>query len=100
MRDVVRVGLISELYYLPIYKEYTNGKPKRPVEPYEFVLPSYWSWSIEELEKSKQQSQVLIVHREVIQYILLALIVYLIVDRFKLKRKVEELSAPVITDDY
>jgi len=100
MRDVVRVGLISELYYLPIYKEYTNGKPKRPVEPYEFVLPSYWSWSIEELEKSKQQSQVLIVHREVIQYILLALIVYLIVDRFKLKRKVEELSTPVITDDY
>jgi transglutaminase-like putative cysteine protease len=44
LRDIVRVGLISDYYYLPIYKEFAHPAPEAPSELKERALKACFVW--------------------------------------------------------
>ncbi len=92
-RDVVRVGLISDVYYLPIHKEFTNEEPQPPVADYDYLIGAYWGWNVGEVPVGTLEG---IVHSltsaSIIDVVLLVIIMVLIVDRLMLRSKIKALS--------
>lgn len=92
-RDVVRVGLISDVYYLPIYKEFTNEEPEPPVEDYEYLIGAYWGWKVGEAPAGTLETIVRgLTSVSMIDIVLLVIIVVLIVDRLMLRSKIKALT--------
>ena len=92
-RDVVRVGLISDAYYLPIYKEFTNEEPQPPVEDYEYLIGAYWGWEVGEVPAGTLESIVRgLTSVSMIDIILLVILLVLIVDRLMLRSKIKALT--------
>jgi len=95
-RDIIRVGLISEYYYLPKYKEFTNTEPESPKEPREYLIGSYWGWSVSETPETPAGMLGDIIHTitsiPTIDWILITLVVVLIVDSLMIRRKVKVLT--------
>lgn len=95
-RDIVRVGLISPYYYLPIYKELTNtapGEDGRDGEPeeYENLIPAYWNWAVGEVPALSIEGMIhAVVSTPIINWILLVIVIVLIVDSFLVRRKIKE----------
>lgn len=98
IRDIVRVGLISSYYYLPIYKEFTNTGPGEDVEDgepeeYENLIPAYWNWAVGEVPAPSIEGIIhAIVSTPIINWILLVIIIVLIVDSILVRRKIKELA--------
>jgi len=95
-RDVVRVGLISDYYYFPIYKEVVNLGPKpagQPTEPYQNLIASYWGWGVGEVPMGTLEG---IIHAitsiPVIDWILLVLIIALAIDGYMMRKKIGALT--------
>ena len=101
LRDIVRVGLISEYYYLPTYKEFAHpapkppGEPGEPKEPYEYLVGSYWGWGVDEVPPAGTLDSIIhaIKSTPVMVWILLAVIVVLIVDSILIRRKIKALTS-------
>jgi len=100
LRDIVRVGLISEYYYLPIYKEFTHPTPKEPEEPedkesYEYLIGAYWGWGAGEVPPAGTLDSLIhaITSTPIIDWILLAIVIVLIVDRIMMRRKNKSLTS-------
>jgi hypothetical protein len=97
LRDIVRVGLISDYYYLPIYKEFAHPAPEAPSElkePYEYLLGSYWGWGVSEIPPAGTLDRIIhdLVSTPFIVWILLAVVTVLIVDRIFVRRKIKALT--------
>ncbi|MEM3011311.1 MAG: transglutaminase domain-containing protein [Candidatus Bathyarchaeia archaeon] len=97
-RDIIRVGLISDYYYLPIYKEYANITPKpanTTGDPSENLIDAYWWWSVGEIPPGTLDS---IIHAitsiPVVNWIMLALIIGLAIDSYMLRKKLEKILRP------
>jgi len=105
LRDIVRVGLISEYYYLPTYKEFAHsapkppGEPEEPKEPYEYLVGAYWGWGVSEVPPAGNLETIIyaIKSTPVMVWILLAVIVVLIVDSILIRRKIKALTSKVTT---
>lgn len=103
LRDIVRVGLISEYYYLPTYKEFAHpapkppGEPGEPKEPYEYLVGAYWGWGASEVPPAGTLETIIraIKSTPVMVWILLAVIVVLIVDSILIRRKIKALTSKV-----
>jgi len=100
LRDIIRVGLISEYYYLPIYKEFAHPEPKSPEEPkesYEYLVGSYWGWGVSEAPSAGILETIIhaIKSTPVMVWILLAVIVVLIVDSILIRMKIKALTSKV-----
>jgi len=100
LRDIIRVGLISEYYYLPIYKEFAHPAPKppeEPKEPYEYLVGAYWGWGVGEVPSAGTLDSIIhaIKSAPVMVWILLAVIVVLIVDSILIRRKIKALTSKV-----
>lgn len=99
IRDVVRVGLISPYYYLPIRKEFTNSEPEEtdeqgePEEPYEHLIAAYWGWSVGEVPVLTLEGLIhAVVSMPIINWILLVAVIVLIVDSIMVRRKIKALT--------
>ncbi len=98
IRDIVRVGLISPYYYLPIYKEFTNTAPGEDggsgePEEYQNLIPAYWYWAVGEVPALSIEGIIhAIVSTPIINWILLAIIIVLIVDSVLVRKKIKELA--------
>ena len=98
IRDIVRVGLISPYYYLPIYKEFTNTAPGEDgeagePEEYENLIPAYWNWAVGEVPPLSIEGIIhALVSTPIINWILLVIIIVLIVDSVLVRRKIKELA--------
>jgi len=100
LRDIIRVGLISEYYYLPIYKEFAHPEPKppgEPKEPYEYLVGAYWGWGVSKVPPTGTLETIIraIKSTPVMVWILLAVIAVLIVDSFLIRRKIKALTSKV-----
>jgi len=106
LRDIIRVGLISEYYYLPIYKEFAHpapkppeepGEPGEPKEPYEYLVGAYWGWGVSEVPPAGTLETIIyaIKSTPVMVWILLAVILVLIVDNVLIRRKIKALTSKV-----
>ncbi|KPV64750.1 MAG: Transglutaminase-like superfamily protein [Candidatus Bathyarchaeota archaeon BA1] len=95
-RDIIRVGLISEYYYLPIFKEFTNTKPTPPKEPREHLIGAYWGWGVNEPPPAPIGTLEGITHiitsMPIVDWVLLIIIAILVVDRFMIRRKIKALA--------
>lgn len=94
MRDVVRVGLISEYYYLSQYVEFTNSAPDKDgegeKEPYENLVGAYWNWRVGEVPIGTLEGILhYVLSVPIIDWVLIALVVALAVDVYMLRKKVE-----------
>jgi hypothetical protein len=98
VRDIVRVGIISPYYYLPIYKEFTNTEPGEDgeagePEEYENLIPAYWHWAVGEAPALTIEGIIhAIVSTPVITWILAVIVIALIVDSVLVRRKIRELA--------
>jgi len=103
LRDVVRVGLISEYYYLPTYKEFAHPEPEPAGEPgdseepkdsYEYLVGSYWGWGVGEVPPAGTLESIIhaVKSTPVMVWILLAVIVVLIVDSVLIRRRIKALT--------
>lgn len=93
IRDVVRVGLISDVYYLPIYKEFTSEEPQPPVEDYDYLIGAYWGWEVGEVPAGTLESIVRgLTSVSMVDMILLLILLVLIVDRLMLRSKIKALT--------
>jgi transglutaminase-like putative cysteine protease len=98
IRDIVRVGIISPYYYLPIYKEFTNtelgddweaGEP----EEYENLIPAYWHWAVGEAPALSIEGIIhTVVSTPVVTWILVVIVIALTVDSVLVRRKIKELA--------
>jgi len=103
LRDIVRVGLISEYYYLPTYKEFAHpepkppGEPVKPKEPYEYLVGAYWGWGVGEAPPTGTLDSLIyaIKSTPVMVWILLAVIIVLIVDSILIRRRIKTLTPKV-----
>jgi len=102
LRDIIRVGMISEYYYLPTYKEFAHPAPKPPGEPedkeaYEYLVGSYWGWGVGEVPPAGTLDSIIhtIKSTPVMVWILLVTIVVLIVDSILIRRKIKALTSKV-----
>lgn len=103
LRDVVRVGLISEYYYLPIYKEFAHsapkppGEPGEPKEPHEYLVGAYWGWGVSEVPPTGLFERLIhaIKSTPLMVWILLMIIVVLIVDSILIRRRIKALASRV-----
>jgi len=102
LRDIIRVGLISEYYYLPTYKEFAHPAPKPPEEPedmkpYEYLVGAYWGWGVGEVPPAGTLDSIIhaIKSTPIMVWILLAVIVVLIVDSILIRRKIKALTSKV-----
>jgi len=92
-RDIVRVGLISEYYYLPIYKESTNLPPRPPKRVEENFIGAYWGWSVEEPPLGTIDSIIhAILSIPLMEWILLILIIALAVDSYLVRKKLKAIT--------
>jgi len=96
------VGLISEYYYLPVYKEFAHPAPKPPgepedKEPYEYLVGAYWGWGVGEVPPAGTLDSIIhaIKSTPIMVWILLAVIVVLIVDSILIRRKIKALTSKV-----
>ena len=103
-RDIVRVGLVSQIYYVPTYKEFTNTAPTPPTEAYEYLIPSYWSWSVESTGRpathaateEKLIERAAKLAQTILPWFLLLLVALLIADRYRLRKMIEEQNYPIV----
>jgi transglutaminase-like putative cysteine protease len=100
LRDIIRVGLISEYYYLPTYKEFAHLAPKPPGEPkesYEYLVGAYWGWGVGEVPPAGTLDSIIyaIKSTPVMVWILSAVIVVLIVDSILIRRKIKALTSKI-----
>ncbi|MGQ9459870.1 MAG: transglutaminase-like domain-containing protein [Candidatus Bathyarchaeaceae archaeon] len=102
LRDIIRVGLISEYYYLPTYKEFAHPAPKPPgepedKEPYEYLIGAYWGWGVDEVPPAGTLDSIIyaIKSTPVMVWILLAVIVVLIIDSILIRRKIKALTSKI-----
>jgi transglutaminase-like putative cysteine protease len=100
LRDIIRVGLISEYYYLPTYKEFAHPAPKPPGEPkesYEYLVGAYWGWGAGEVPPAGTLDSIIyaIKSTPVMVWILSAVIVVLIVDSILIRRKIKALTSKI-----
>ncbi len=101
LRDIIRVGLISEYYYLPTYKEFTNlgpeEKPPGQPKPAENLIGAYWGWEVGGVPVGTFEG---IIHAitsiPIINWILLVIILVLIIDSLLIRRKLKMLTESVI----
>ncbi|MFB0567858.1 MAG: transglutaminase family protein [Candidatus Bathyarchaeia archaeon] len=98
LRDIIRVGLISEYYYLPTYKEFAHPEPKPPgepedKEPYEYLVGSYWGWGVSEGPPAETLETIIRESTPVMVWILLAVILVLVVDSILIRRKIKALTS-------
>ena len=100
LRDIIRVGLISEYYYLPTYKEFAHPEPKPPGEPgdkkpYEYLAGSYWGWGVSEAPPTGTLESLIhaIKSTPIMVWILLAVIVVLIVDSALIWERIKALES-------
>jgi len=103
LRDIIRVGLISEYYYLPIHKEFAHPTPKEDgepgdKEPYEYLIGAYWGWGVGEVPPAGTLESIIhtITSTPIIDWILLAIVIVLIVDRILMRRKIKSLTPKVV----
>ena len=93
IRDVIRVGLVSEYYYLANYKEFTNSEPMPPDEPHEYLLGAYWGWGVGEVPAGTLDSIIYAVTSvPLFDWVLLAVIILLVVDSLMIRRKINTLT--------
>ena len=98
LRDIIRVGLISEYYYLPTYKEFTNvgpeEKPPGQPRPSENLVGAYWGWEVGEVPVGTFEG---IIHAitsiPIIDWILLVIILVLVVNSLLVRRKIKALTS-------
>jgi len=100
LRDIVRVGLISEYYYLPTYKEFAHPTPKEPEEPgekkpYEYLIGAYWGWGVGEVPPPGTLESLIhaITSTPIIDWLLLAVVIVLAVDRILIRKKIKSLTS-------
>jgi transglutaminase-like putative cysteine protease len=98
MRDVVRVGLISEYYYLPQYVEFAHSAPGEgerdgKKEPYENLVGAYWNWKVGEAPIGTPEGLIYyILSVPVINWILIAIVIALAVDVYFLRKRIEKIT--------
>jgi len=93
LRDIVRVGMISEYYYLPTYIESTNSAPKPPEKPEENFIGAYWGWSVEEPPLGTIDSLINAIKSiHIINWIMLALIIALAIDSYLIRKKIKAIT--------
>jgi transglutaminase-like putative cysteine protease len=103
LRDIIRVGLISEYYYLPIYKEFAHPTPKELEEPgekksYEYLVGAYWGWGVGEVPPAGTLESLLyaITSTPIIDWILVVVVIVLVVDRILMRRKIKSLTSKAV----
>ncbi|RLE72138.1 MAG: hypothetical protein DRJ37_03495, partial [Thermoprotei archaeon] len=69
-----------------------------PTEAYEYLIPSYWSWSVEAAEKpvAPRTVEPIKLIQAALPWFLLILVAFLLVDRFRLRKMIEEQSYPIV----
>ena len=99
IRDIVRVGLISPYYYLPIYKEFKNSEPEETEEqgeskePYEYLIAAYWGWGVGEVPILTLEGLIhTVVSMPIINWILLVAVIVLTVDSIMVRQKIKTLT--------
>ncbi|MEA2090092.1 MAG: transglutaminase-like domain-containing protein [Thermoproteota archaeon] len=98
MRDIVRVGLISEYYYLPQYVEFAHSGPEKEdgegeKKPYENLVGAYWNWKVGEVPIGTVEGIMqYILSIPIMDWVLLALVVALAVDVYLLRKKIEAIT--------
>lgn len=88
-RDIIRVGLVSEIYYLPMYKESTNREP----QPTHEFIGAYWGWAVGETPVATLDSIIQVINSaSIFDWVLIAIVIVLILDRFMLRDRLKVLT--------